>query len=96
MDDPVLLDLPDPYVPDWNSLEAAKSEDPFMFTGVELLKEAATLSSMVAGMMNGTPFKRNEAILLGLLIRMNRLTRLILKDTCDDRGDATSAGTHAH
>jgi len=43
-DSPVDLEIPEPYQPDWERLEAATNENPFMTAGVELFKEAATLA----------------------------------------------------
>lgn len=80
-------ELPDRYQPDWAALETATNENPFMSTGVELLKEAVGLCVIVAGVIPEQPYDRDQAIRCGLLMRITRLAVAMLRDTCVGDGE---------
>lgn len=82
----VELELPDPYHPNWSELEATTREDPFMEAGVELLKEAVTLSLLAADIVPAAPYGRDEAIRCALLIRVGTLGCTMVRDTCAGDG----------
>jgi hypothetical protein len=79
--------LPAPYEIDRDQLDRAESEDPFMFAGVELLKEALSYAALLAGICRQDPLPRDPAIRAGLLVRAARLARTTLRDTCEDEGE---------
>ena len=72
-------------------VQAYKSEDQFTGLAVELLKEAGKMISIVAcayrldDVNRPRKWKRNEAILGGLAIRLSKLLQGILDQTCQNR-----------
>lgn len=86
MEEPVEATLPRAFVPDWPVLESATSEHPFMHAAVELLKESGTIALLAAGIIPIAPHQRDAAIRCGLLVRLGKLVRLMLADTCDVGG----------
>lgn len=85
-DEPVEATLPPSFVPDWASLQSATDEYPFMHAGVELLKESGTIALVAAGVIPKEPHQRDAAIRCGLLVRLAKLGRMMLADTCDVGG----------
>lgn len=80
-------ELPQEFDPDWTELDAATNEHPFMHAGVELLKEAGTVCLLASGIVpTAPPYQRDEAIRCGLLVRIGKLCRLMLADTCEVGG----------
>jgi hypothetical protein len=76
--------LPKQYDPDWEALKAATSESQFSEASFYLLREAAQLVAAVAGMKPRTPItSRNEATLLGLVVKVAKVTKRMLRDTSD-------------
>ena len=72
-------------------VQSYKSEDQFIGLAVELLKEAAIIISIVAcsyrldAVNKPRKWKRNEAILGGLAIRISKLLQGVLDQTCQNR-----------
>lgn len=85
-DKPVEATLPPSFVPDWAALSSATNEQPFMHAAVELLKESGTIALVAAGVIPDEPHQRDAAIRCGLLVRLGKLVRLMLADTCDIGG----------
>jgi hypothetical protein len=84
--EPVEVTLPPSFVPDWAALQSATNEYPFMHAAVELLKESGTIIRLAAGVIPNEPHQRDAAIRCGLLVRLGKLVRLMLADTCDIGG----------
>jgi hypothetical protein len=82
-DEPVEATLPPLFVPDWAALQSATSEYPFMDAAVELTKEAGIIALLAAGFNQDEPHERDAAIRCGLLVRLGKLVRLLIADTCD-------------
>lgn len=77
------------YEVDFESLASATSEEPFLHASFELLKEASSLLVTAAGTLDEQHtdgFTRNEAILVGHLIRMAKLMRSIIAGIADCHG----------
>jgi len=73
--------FPTPHVPDWKALEAATLESKFSEESFNLLKEATQLVTVVGSMQPRTPITNpNEATLLGLVVKIAKLTKVILRD----------------
>jgi len=78
---------------DSDRLLASQSEDDFMSLAVELLKEVAQITAILActyshdGQLNPKNLNRNEAILSGLLIRLMKLQIGILDNVCQRRSE---------
>jgi hypothetical protein len=85
-DEPGEATLPLSFVPDWAALQSATNEYPFMHTAVELLKESGAIALLAAGIIPDEPHQRDAAIRCGLLVRLAKLVRLMLADTCDIGG----------
>lgn len=74
-----------------NELKKTNNVGDFIYAGVELLKELAQYVSIISCIMRvtdkGEPrgLTRNEAILVGLLIRCTKLLSGYLNATCDNR-----------
>ncbi|MFC1590414.1 DUF5677 domain-containing protein, partial [Candidatus Omnitrophota bacterium] len=72
-------------------VQSYKSEDQFTGLAVELLKEAGIIISIVAcsyrldAVNKPRKWKRNEAILGGLAIRISKLLQGVLDQTCQNR-----------
>lgn len=82
MDDKYVL--PKPYEPDWKKLKSATSESQFSEASFYLLREAAQLVAAIAGLKPRVPIKeRNDAILLGLIVKAAKVTKGILRDASD-------------
>jgi hypothetical protein len=76
--------LPKQYKPDWEALKVATSESQFSEASFYLLREGAQLTAAIAGMKPRTPItSRNEATLLGLVVKVTKLTKGILRDASD-------------
>lgn len=86
IDEPVEATLPLSFVPDWAELQSATSEYPFMHAAVELMKESGTIALLAARVIPSEPYQRDAAIRCGLLVRLGKLMRLMLADTCDIGG----------
>lgn len=78
---------PERFAPNWDKLEKSKSEHPFGEASFELLKEAATISTLAAGLIPKEPLERNEAILCGLVVKVSKLGKAILAMTAHLGGD---------
>lgn len=67
------------------------SEDQFMSLAVELLKEVGQITALLSCTYrldqdsNPRKWKRNEAILGGLMVRINKLQRALLDQICQNR-----------
>jgi hypothetical protein len=85
-DEPIEATLPPSFVPDWAALVSATREHAFMPAAIELLKEAGTIALLAAAMLPAKPHERDAAIRCGLLVRLGKLVRLMLADTCDVGG----------
>ena len=86
IDEPFEATLPPSFMPDWTALQSARNEDPFMHAAVELLKESGTIALLAAGIIPSEPHQRDAAVRCGLLVRLGKLVRLVLVDTCDAGG----------
>lgn len=76
--------LPKQYKPDWEALKSATSESQFSETAFYLLREGTQLLAAIAGMKPRIPITdRNEATLLGLVVKATKLTKGILRDASD-------------
>ena len=83
------LELIPSYEIDFEKLASVHSEDEFLHVSFELLKEAAPLVLMVANTLDTEHldgFTRNEAILVGHLVRMTKLMRAVIAGVADDHG----------
>jgi hypothetical protein len=68
---------PDDYEVDIDSLDKARTEEPYLRASFELLKEAAALTALAAGVITDdmkSGHDRNSAILCGHLVRMTKQT----------------------
>ncbi|MGW4633953.1 DUF5677 domain-containing protein [Nocardia sp. NPDC004415] len=77
------------YQVDFTALESASSETIFMRESFELLKEAAQLLTLAAATLDADQpegFDRDEAILVGHLVRMVKLMRSVIRGVADDHG----------
>lgn len=83
----VAATLPPSFVPDWAALQSATNEYPFMDAAGELLKESGTIALLAAGVTPDEPHQRDAAIRCGLLVRLGKLVRQMLADTCDVGGE---------
>lgn len=79
-------ELPPEYTPDWAGLGAPTDEHPFMQASVELLKEAGGVCLLMSGVVPDSSHQRDAAICCGLLVRLGKLCRLMLADTCEVGG----------
>jgi hypothetical protein len=82
-------DWPPEYEVQFEKLEEARSEEPFLRESFELLKEAASLTAMAAGITlssDGSGHDRNNAVLVGHLVRMVKLMRTLIRMIVDDHG----------
>ena len=78
---PVLdSDLPEPYEPKWPELEKATSDEPFAQAFGSLLFEGGKLLEIVANLKPNDTTDRNQAVLMGHLVRMTKIIRVILRD----------------
>jgi hypothetical protein len=80
---------PDEYEVDTDSLDEARNEEPFLRASFELLKEAAGLTALAAGVMTSETqagHDRNGALLVGHLVRMTKLMRTMIRAVVDDHG----------
>jgi hypothetical protein len=80
------LDKLTTFEPDWLSLKEAVDENPFIHTGVELLKCAGTNVIYLASIRPPQPLGRDSAIRCGLLMRGCKLAIALVRDACRDRG----------
>lgn len=83
------IDQTPEYQVNFAALAAAESENDFLRESFELLKEAAQLVALAASALdvhhqNG--FARNEAVLVGHLVRMVKLMRSVIRGVVDDHG----------
>lgn len=77
------------YEVDFDTLTRAASEDEFLRVSFELLRESTQLLVAVAGTLDQDHvegFTRNEAILVGHLIRMSKLMRAVIAGIADEHG----------
>lgn len=77
------------YEVDFEALELAKCEDEFLRISFELLREAGQLLSTIAGAVDEQHldgFTRNEAILVGHIVRMTKLIREAIADIANCHG----------
>ncbi|MGW1725433.1 DUF5677 domain-containing protein [Streptomyces sp. NPDC002306] len=72
--------LPVAYEPNFEELEKTTSEAPYMEAAFYLLREATHWLTILAGLKPPSPLKRNDAILRGLLVRVCKLLRLMLRE----------------
>lgn len=81
-------DWPEQYEVKFAELEAANSEEPFLEASFELLKEAAGLTIFATGILldENPGHDRNQAILVGHLVRMVKLMRSTIRAIVDDHG----------
>jgi len=83
--------LPEKVEIDITSISAYTREGQFTSLAVELLKETAILTSLLAGTHqleeNNNPrrWTRNEAVLAGLMVRLSKLQRGFLDQACQHR-----------
>jgi hypothetical protein len=77
------------YKVDFDKLASARTEDEFLRVSFGLLKEAAPMVLMVANTLDPEHldgFTRNEATLVGHLIRMTKLMRAVIAGIADGHG----------
>lgn len=76
--------FPEQYQPNWTALKSATSESQFSEASFYLLREAAQLVAVIASMKPRAPITgRNEATLLGLVVKVTKVTKGILRDASD-------------
>jgi Family of unknown function (DUF5677) len=68
------------YVPDWEKLESAEQESPFLEAGFYLLREATQLVIVTASLVPERPRDRNAAIVQGTMMRCAKLLRLLVRE----------------
>lgn len=73
-------DLLEPYKPKWEILESTSSEAPFLEAGFYLLRELAQLIVLIASLQPEVPLDRNRAVNRGLLMRLAKLLRLMVRE----------------
>ncbi|MFI0411819.1 DUF5677 domain-containing protein [Actinomadura sp. 3N508] len=73
-------DLPQPYVPAWDELQAATAEAPFMEASFYLLKEALHWMMVISALRPPTSLDRNRAIIRGMIVRTTKLLRLTMRE----------------
>lgn len=78
---------PETLEPDSQRLQHSTNEDPFMQAGVELLKEAGILATIAAGIIPEEPRRRNEAILVGMMARIAKLSLAMVAVTTNLHGE---------
>src|SRR5665213_2048716 len=76
-------DIPTVYKPNWDKIKSAKNEEPFMEASVNLAVSTGQISLTIASLKPQQPFDRNQAILMGLLVRLSKLLRRLLRDITD-------------
>jgi hypothetical protein len=69
---------PAEYLPNWEALQSAKSEDVFGEAAFELFKEAGILTTLAASLIPSEPMNRDDAILCGLLVKACKLGKAIV------------------
>ncbi len=76
--------FPKQYTPNWPALKSAKSEATFTEASYYLFREAAQLLFAIASIEpKGPVTSREEAALLGLTVKLVKVTRAILRDASD-------------
>lgn len=81
--------LPALHVVDFEELERATDEEPFVREGFELLKEASMLLVAVASLRTETlsdGLPRNHAIIIGHYARMAKLMKTLIRQIADGHG----------
>lgn len=79
---------------DVDALQTRGTQDDFMSDAVELFKEVGILASLVAATRPAgveTTDDRNEGIRRGLLVRITKLAKSLLNETCAGHGDQQMA-----
>lgn len=81
-------EFPPVYEVDFDGLQQATSEESFLQASFELLKEAAGLTTLVSGVFGSEErgYSRNDAVLVGHLVRMIKLMRSLIRITADEHG----------
>jgi len=72
--------LPEPYELKWPELNKAASDEPFAQAFGSLLFEGGKLLEIVANLKPKDITDRNQAVLIGHLVRMTKLIRVVLRD----------------
>ncbi|MCG8914899.1 DUF5677 domain-containing protein [Actinokineospora sp. PR83] len=72
--------LPERYEPNWEKLTHSKSEAPHMEASFYLLRETAHWVSLVSSIHVAPITERNLAVNRGMLVRLAKLTRLLVRD----------------
>lgn len=87
--DSLILSCPDlpGFEPDWDLLSNTDTENPFVHTGVELLKVVVTITTYCAAVKDDAPLPRDAAIRCGLLVRACKLGTAMVRDACRDGGE---------
>lgn len=74
---------------DFEALETATSELPYVKESFELLKETASWIAFAVSVReapNPEPINRNQAICAGQLVRMHKIVRVVLRQIVDEHG----------
>lgn len=82
-------ELPPPRQVDYDALDAATSETPFVREGFELLKDAMVVLTTVAGLRTSTQaagLDRNHAIIVGHYARSIKLMKSLVRQVADGHG----------
>lgn len=76
-------ELPEVYKPNWEKIENATDVEPFLEASVNLAVSTGQISFMITSLKPEQPFDRNQAILMGLLVRLSKLLKRLLRDISD-------------
>jgi hypothetical protein len=69
---------PEEYLPDWEALQSAESENVFGEAAFGLFKEAGILTTLAASLIPSEPMNRDDAIVCGLLVKACKLGKAIV------------------
>lgn len=72
--------FPKIYNPNWTALENASNEEPFTEAAFYLLRECAQTCTILAMVQTSNPLTRNQAINMGLAVRLSKLAKAIVRD----------------
>ena len=72
--------LPENYEPEWGKLASATTESPFMEASFNLAHQCGHLTIIITSLKPTKPLVRNEAILLGITVRLMKLMKILIRD----------------
>jgi hypothetical protein len=79
--------LPEKYIPNWEKLKKTKAENPFEEAAFGLLKEAGIYATLTSAIIPKASYKRDNAILCALVVKLAKLTKAMIAMTLHLGGD---------